>query len=89
MRVTVLFGGQLAEAAGVHREELELPEGSSLADLLGELGRIHGPRLTSAMAGRVLVLVNGRSAEPSRAGEVRLSDGDFVSILPPVSGGLT
>jgi len=41
------------------------------------------------MAGRVLVLVNGRSAEPSRAGEVRLSDGDFISILPPVSGGLT
>ena len=89
MRVTVLYGGQIASAVGAAREEVELPDGASLADLLDLLDRRHGGRLSQGMRSlpRVLVLVNGLSVDPSRAPDVRLQDGAFVSILPPVSGG--
>ncbi len=89
LRLSVLYGGSVAEAAGLHREEVELPEGSTLRDLIAELVRRHGPRLEAAMRGRVLLLVNGKGVDPSSQGSVRLADGDFVSILPPISGGAT
>ncbi|MGC9072506.1 MAG: MoaD/ThiS family protein [Acidilobus sp.] len=87
LRLAVLLGGAVAEAAGVHREELELPEGSRLSDVIAELVRRHGPRLEAALRGRVLILVNGRGAAPGSADDRPLSDGDFISILPPISGG--
>ena len=87
VRVSVLYGGSVAEAAGSHREEVEVPEGSTVWDVIRELVKRHGPRLQSALSGRVLVLLNGRTLDASSLAQARVSDGDFISILPPISGG--
>ena len=78
MRVRVLYFGVLKEVCGGEREELELPEGASVADLLSVYrGRYAGGWDSIAVA------VN---QEYARAGDV-LKDGDEVALLPPVSGG--
>jgi MoaD family protein len=87
LRVTVLYGGELVSIAGASKEAVELAEGSTLEDLLSRLKATHGRRLFEVAGEKLLVLVNGRSVSPSAASQVKLSDGDFVSILPPVHGG--
>ncbi|ADL19146.1 hypothetical protein ASAC_0740 [Acidilobus saccharovorans 345-15] len=88
MKVNVMYGGELASMAGVSRETVELQEGSTLSDLLAYIERAHGRRLLEALGNRLLLLVNGRSVKPSEVSSLRLSEGDFVSLLPPVLGGL-
>ena len=56
--------------------ELDLPEGSTLSDLLQQMDI---PRASAQM-----VLFNG---EQDRDFERRLQEGDVVSIFPPVAGG--
>lgn len=83
MRVRVLPFGVSKDWLGAAASEIELPEGSSVADLLERL-KAHLP---GSLPGHVLrgiaVSVN---AEYSTAGHV-LRDGDEVGLLPPVSGG--
>jgi len=63
------------------RGDLELADGASLQDLLDQLAI--EPRLAQ------MVLVNGdqmpRGLERRRA--IRLTEGDVVSIFPPLAGG--
>jgi MoaE-MoaD fusion protein len=70
-----LFAG-LRELAGTGRRDLELPAGSSLADVWPVLG------LGDEPAG-LLYAVNREYADPGR----KLYDGDEVALIPPVSGG--
>ena len=76
MQITVRLFAGLRELAGTGRRELELPEGSSSADVWPALG------LGDEPAG-LLYAVNREYAEPGR----KLSDGDEVALIPPVSGG--
>jgi molybdopterin synthase catalytic subunit/molybdopterin converting factor small subunit len=73
--VVRLFAG-LREQAGTGRQEVELPEGASVADLWPALGLGNEPS-------GLLYAVNRAYAEPDR----RLADGDEVALIPPVSGG--
>jgi molybdopterin synthase catalytic subunit len=81
MRVAVRLFGAVREAVGEKELSVELPEGARLAELRSLLARRHpifeayGPRLAAS--------VNLEVAPP----ETRLSDGDEVAFLPPVSGG--
>jgi molybdopterin converting factor subunit 1 len=81
MRVRVLFFGILKEMAGRPSDEIDLPEGSSVADVLrryeGEIPRLKESLSSLAMA------VNQQYARP----ETRLKPNDEVALLPPVSGG--
>lgn len=52
----------------------ELPEGTTIADVIALLGLPNEPRI---------VFVAGRHAEESAV----LSDGDRLAIFPPVAGG--
>ncbi|HVS02058.1 MAG TPA: molybdenum cofactor biosynthesis protein MoaE [Thermoanaerobaculia bacterium] len=81
MRVHVLAFATAAEALGAAELELELPEGSSLADLVALLER-RGARL-AGLWDRVALAVDGELATPDR----QLFDGAEVALLPPVSGG--
>jgi molybdopterin converting factor subunit 1 len=81
MRIRLLAFASAGDALGTTETEVELPEGSTVADLRAALDRDHPqlaplwPRLAVAVDGRVV-----RADEP-------LTDGCEVALLPPVSGG--
>ncbi len=77
MQVTVRAFANLQDYAPGRRSrfELELPEGATVADLLAEL------RVPSRV--EVVLLVNGRRAEPGTA----VSAGDEITLFPPMEGG--
>ncbi|HXE73595.1 MAG TPA: molybdenum cofactor biosynthesis protein MoaE [Candidatus Nitrosotenuis sp.] len=81
MTVRCLFFASLAGLAGGSEQVVEVPPGSTLADLVAELeSRYPGLRAY----GRVYrVALEGRLAELSEP----LPDGAEVALLPPVSGG--
>ena len=78
MRVRVLYFGVLKDVMGLGRAEMELSEGSTVADLLAMHRGAASPMWDS-----IAVAVN---QEYARVGDV-LKDGDEVALLPPVSGG--
>ena len=81
MRVRVLYFGVLKDVTGHSRVEMELKDGTSVAELLAR------HRGSAAAAGSIwdsiAVAVN---QEYARVEDV-LKDGDEVALLPPVSGG--
>jgi len=76
MRVAVRLFAGLRELAGMRATEIELPDGSTAADVWPALGLGDEPS-------GLLVAVNKSYA----ARDVVLSDGDEVALIPPVSGG--
>jgi molybdopterin synthase catalytic subunit len=83
MRVRVLFFGMLKDLAGASTDSLELPDGSTLADLLDHY-ETRLPRLKDFLPS-IALSINREYANPAE----RLHAGDEVALLPPVSGGLT
>jgi MoaE-MoaD fusion protein len=81
MRVRILFFGMLREVMGRQDDAIELPEGSSVADLLAHC-ESQNPRLKEYLPS-LAVAVNQRYASP----DLELKPGDEVALLPPVSGG--
>jgi molybdopterin synthase catalytic subunit len=79
IQVRVLAFGVLKDVFGSHSAPVELPEGSTVGDLLRGLGERHD----AARLRGIAVSVN---AEYATAAQV-LHDGDEVGLLPPVSGG--
>lgn len=81
MKVTILLFGMAREAAGFGREQMELPEGSSLGALRAQY-ETRFPRLRE-LSGSLVLSVNQEVA----GAEQILHDGDEIGLLPPVSGG--
>jgi molybdopterin synthase catalytic subunit len=81
MRVRLLAFATAGEALGGDALEVELPEGSRLADLRARL-EVEHPRLRELWP-RLAVAVDGELAGSERA----LAEGCEVALLPPVSGG--
>ena len=82
MRVTLLSFGMMKDLLST--TSLELPAGSSVADLILALGQSLSAKPAAAqMLGRVAISVNAEYAEPGWI----LREGDQVGLLPPVSGG--
>jgi len=81
MKVRVLFFGMLKDLAGKSSEELDLPEGARVRDLLARYATGSLPMMRAM--GSLAAAVNQEYAAP----ETRLNDGDEVALLPPVSGG--
>ncbi|MGZ4811814.1 MAG: molybdenum cofactor biosynthesis protein [Terriglobales bacterium] len=80
MRVRVLFFGVLKDLAGKGSEELSLPEGATVSDLLSHYEQ---DAKMKATLGSIAVALNQEYAARSAA----LRDRDEVGLLPPVSGG--
>ncbi len=78
MRIQVLLFALFREQAGQARLELELPEGSTVADAKALLEQRYSLQLTGGLA--------AINAQLAQAGDV-LTEGDELAFLPPVSGG--
>ena len=81
MQIKVLFFGYLKETTGDGSADVELAEGSRIADLLEECARRRP--LLEPYYEVMAVALNESYAERTAA----LRDGDVVALIPPVSGG--
>ncbi|AEH24139.1 ubiquitin-like small modifier protein 1 [Pyrococcus yayanosii] len=89
MKVRVRYFARFRDLAGVGEEDVELPEGATVRDLI-ELIKDRHPRFKDEVFGEghdedadVNISVNGRYVDWDQ----ELHDGDVVGIFPPVSGG--
>jgi MoaD family protein len=89
-RVNVKMFATVRESAGVSECSVDA---SDIDDLLSVLSGLLGQEFSEVVARArkdpdgLVVLLNGRNVRPGSESEVRLADGDEVSIFPPVSGG--
>ncbi len=82
MKVTVQFFSFLRQLTGQTEMPVELPAGATVADLLATLYRQH-PRLREAEKTTLIAV----GVEFAKSGE-KLKDGDVVSLMPPLQGGV-
>ncbi len=82
VRLTVRFYAGAAAAAGCTQEQVELPAGAELPDLVAELVRRHGDRLAAVLPAATFLIdeVAGRGSLP-------LDGARDVDVLPPFAGG--
>ena len=85
MRVTVKYLSALKDRAGTIKEVFVMPAGSVLRDLTD---RIEADRGIPLPAPYVMIVLNGRGAgqHPDKL-DTKLTDGDTLLLLPPISGG--
>lgn len=83
MQLRVLFFGLLKDIAGRAADEREFPDGTTLGAVFDHYAR-QFPRLLDHRDSTVMAR-NEEFSEPSE----KLSEGDEVAFLPPVSGGST
>jgi len=92
LRITVKAFASFREViGGSGHMNIEIPEGSSIEDLIQLLQERLRPKidlriLLDASSG-VKTLVNGREIAYLEGVKTRLSDGDVVAFIPPVGGG--
>jgi molybdopterin synthase catalytic subunit len=81
MKAKVRLFARLSELAGTREAEVEVGDGLTAGEVYRALcGRY--PAL-SGLNSSIRYAVNGEYAEPGR----RVSEGDEVALIPPVSGG--
>jgi molybdopterin converting factor subunit 1 len=81
MRVKVLLFASFREATGLSQGTLDVEPGATLGDVWATLVAEH-PRL-APHSGTAAYAINGTYARLAE----RVSEGDEVAFLPPVSGG--
>ena len=94
MKVEVRAFATLSNLVGGGFLEVELPEGSTVGDLLAELARRLGRPFREAvmeedghLSKYVKVFVSGRDIDSLSGLDTTLKDGDEVALLPPAGGG--
>ena len=80
MQVRVLFFGMLKEVAGKASDDVSLPDGATIGNLLSHYAQ---DAKLKGLLGSIAVALNLEYAAPTAV----LRDGDEVGLLPPVSGG--
>ena len=78
--ITVLLFASYADMLGAQTLAVDLPAGSTVADLVAQIRRRPG---ADRLPASPLVAVNQRYASPSSLIEL----GDEVALIPPVAGG--
>jgi molybdopterin converting factor small subunit len=93
MKLEVQYMAQLRTASGRSGEEVDLPDGSNLCELLVYLAALRAdaaPHLVTARGQacpNLLLVVNGSAVPPGTAASVQLAAGDVVCLMPPIAGG--
>ncbi len=81
MKIRLLYFAVLRDIAGTNAADLDLPAGSSAADVWLRLRSQH--RELTDYRQPPLVAINEEYASPERV----LNDGDELAFIPPVAGG--
>jgi len=95
LRVNVLLLGELGKMAKARPVSVEVPDGANLRQAILELDRctstavsmailVDGARIASAYS----VLRNGSNVLLGRGLDTVLADGDEITIMPKVAGGI-
>ena len=95
MKITLHTIMGIKDVIGQRLTELDLPQDSTIADLLVSMSKTWGEKLSGKLfdpiTGSVLpyvrIMVNGQTISFLDGMETLLKEGDEVLILPPVSGG--
>lgn len=95
MRVKISVFSILRKIVGKKSFYMDLRDGSTLRELIKELSRRYGEAFKEEMSRDMEesltrlfnILVNGKSRNPSREGDLRLRNGDEILIVQPVGGG--
>ena len=94
MNVEVKYYAMLREAAGRKSETLELPDGSSMGDLMNMIVERHGPDFyryvydnQKQVRDYLSFMLNGVNVNSMDGFDTLLKTGDIIAILPPVGGG--
>ena len=84
MKINVVFFASIREDLGMASLAVELPDNSSVSDLVKQLGDTHGEVwLQSLNAENIRVALN----QTLVSDDPKLSDEDEVAFFPPVTGG--
>jgi molybdopterin converting factor subunit 1 len=81
VKVTVRYFAAHREATGVADEVMDVPDATSVTELMEELMRRH-PGLVDLRRDTVISVNKGIGT-----GDIGLQDGDDVALFPPISGG--
>lgn len=81
MKVRVQFYAQLRDLAGIREQDVDLPEGATVRDLLNEI-YAQQPSLR-AHDKSILIGVDVEFVDRN----YRLKPGEEISLMPPVQGG--
>jgi molybdopterin synthase catalytic subunit len=84
MNVRVLFFGLLKDVFHRDSQNMDVPAGSTVGDLLQACQRSAGASSPASIWGSLAIAVNQEYAGQAHL----LAEGDEVALLPPVSGGL-
>jgi molybdopterin synthase sulfur carrier subunit len=94
MKLHVQYSAQLRTAVGRPQDEVEVPNGSSLAALLEHLANSLDEAAASHLIApdggfrpSLLIVVNDAAAPVHAAADTELKHGDVVLLLPPIAGG--
>jgi MoaD family protein len=93
MIVQVRYYNMLRRRAGIDRESIELPKGTSLRGALEHVGARHGEPLRQMLftpqgeTVSYLVVFRNRKLIPHDRFDLILNDGDELMLFPAVAGG--
>jgi MoaD family protein len=94
LEVDVKFYAMLREATGKKVDTVVLPEKSSVGDLINLLVEGYGDRFSYYIYDKqkrirdyLSFMLNGVNVNSLSGFETLLSDGDVISLLPPIGGG--
>jgi sulfur carrier protein ThiS len=94
MKIRVQYKGQLRTLLNCSEEEIELPDGGTVASLLNSLSQHHAGTTAQPLlivSGRaptsLLIVVNEAAIPAQQFSTAILRAGDVVTLLPPIAGG--
>lgn len=87
MKVTVVFLGRASEIAGRTLVVVELPENSTLYDLMKKLGEEVNPAIFKRFIEGHYVFVTYVNGVPTVDVRLKLKDGDRIAFVTPEMGG--
>ncbi len=95
MKVKVVYLGLIRQKIGRKEEEYDLMEGYLLRDLLNNIVETHNVLKSiikmkdeNPIDPTLVIMLNGLSVNPTDKKEIVLKNGDTVTLMTPIGGGI-